>query len=128
MARRRSPVRLVIALSVAAALAIFLVYTALAGGTPSLRPSQVAGHDGRVSVAGKVVGQPSGTARGPEGLRFTIKDVQGTATLPVVYRGSVPDLFKTGRDISVEGSFQSGVFVADKLVTKCPSKYTNKAS
>ena len=81
-----------------------------------------------MSVAGKVVGQPSGTARGPEGLRFTIKDVQGTATLPVVYRGSVPDLFKTGRDVSVEGSIQNGVFVADKLVTKCPSKYTNKPS
>jgi cytochrome c-type biogenesis protein CcmE len=28
----------------------------------------------------------------------------------------------------VEGSLQNGVFVADKLVTKCPSKYTNKAT
>ena len=123
---RRSPVRLVIALSIAGALAIFLVYTALAGGTPSLRPSQLAGHDGRVSVAGKVVGQPSGTARGPGGLRFTLRDVQGSASVPVVYHGSVPDLFRTGRDVSVEGSLQNGVFVADKLVTKCPSKYTNK--
>jgi cytochrome c-type biogenesis protein CcmE len=125
---RRSPVRLVIALSIAAALAIFLVYTALAGGTPSLRPSQLAGHDGRVSVAGKVVGQPSGTARGADGLHFTLRDVQGTATVPVVYHGSVPDLFATGRDVSVEGSVHNGVFVADKLVTKCPSKYTNKTS
>ena len=82
----------------------------------------------RVSVAGKVVGQPTGTARGPDGLQFTIRDVEGTVTLPVVYRGSVPDLFKTGRDVSVEGSLQNGVFVADKLVTKCPSKYTNKQS
>jgi cytochrome c-type biogenesis protein CcmE len=125
---RRSPVRLVIALSVAAALAIFLVYTALAGGTPSLRPSQLAGHDGHVSVAGKVVGQPTGSARGPDGLRFTLRDVQGTASVPVVYHGSVPDLFRTGRDVSVEGSLQNGVFVADKLVTKCPSKYTNEAT
>ena len=128
MARRRSPARLVIALSVAAALAVFLLYTALAGGTPSLRPSQLAGHDGRVSVAGKVVGQPSGTARGPKGCASRSADVEGTATLPVVYRGSVPDLFKTGRDVSVRGMLQNGVFVADKLVTKCPSKYTNKQS
>jgi cytochrome c-type biogenesis protein CcmE len=120
-------VRLVVALSVAAALAIFLVYTALAGGTPSLRPSQLAGHDGRVSVAGKVVGKPSGTARAPNGLRFTIRDVQGTATVPVVYRGSVPDLFRTGRDVSVEGSLRNGIFVADTLVTKCPSKYSPSA-
>jgi cytochrome c-type biogenesis protein CcmE len=126
VARRRSPARLVIALSVAAALAIFLVYTALAGGTPSLRPSQLAGQDGRVSVAGKVVGTPTGTARGPGGLHFTLRDVQGTASVPVVYRGSVPDLFRTGRDVSVEGSLQNGVFVADKLVTKCPSKYSAK--
>ena len=128
MARRRSPARLVIALSVAAALAIFLVYTALAGGTPSLRPSQLAGQDGRVSVAGKVVGTPTGTARGLSGLHFTLRDVQGTASVPVVYRGSVPDLFRTGRDVSVEGSLQNGVFVADKLVTKCPSKYSAKGT
>ena len=128
MARRRSPARLVIALSVAAALAIFLVYTALAGGTPSLRPSQLAGEDGRVSVAGKVVGTSTGTARGPSGLHFTLRDVQGTASVPVVYRGSVPDLFRTGRDVSVEGSLQNGVFVADKLVTKCPSKYSAKGT
>ncbi|MEO8290362.1 MAG: cytochrome c maturation protein CcmE [Gaiellaceae bacterium] len=128
MARRRSPARLVIALSVAAALAVFLVYTALAGGTPSLQPSDLSGQSGRISVAGKVVGKPTGTARGESGLRFTLRDVQGTARVPVVYRGSVPDLFRTGRDVSVEGTLVNGVFVGDKLVTKCPSKYTNKAS
>jgi cytochrome c-type biogenesis protein CcmE len=128
VARRRSPVRLVIALSVAAALAVFLVYTSLAGGTPSLQPSDLSGQGGRISVAGKVVGTPTGTARGPEGLHFTLRDVQGTATVPVVYRGSVPDLFRVGRDVSVEGKLQNGVFVADELVTKCPSKYTNKSA
>lgn len=128
MARRRSPVRLVIALSIAATLAVFLVYTALAGGTPSLQPSDLNGQGGRIALAGKVVGQPTGSARGPNGLHFTLRDVQGTASVPVVYRGSVPDLFRVGRDISVEGKLQNGVFVADKLVTKCPSKYTNKAS
>ena len=128
MARRRSPVRLVIALSIAATLAVFLVYTALAGGTPSLQPSDLNGQTGRIALAGKVVGQPSGSARGANGLHFTLRDVQGTASVPVVYRGSVPDLFRVGRDISVEGKLQNGVFVADTLVTKCPSKYTNKAS
>lgn len=127
MARRRSPVRLVIALSIAATLAIFLVYTALAGGTPSLQPSDLNGQSGRIALAGKVVGQPTGSARGPDGLHFTLRDVQGTASVPVVYRGSVPDLFRVGRDISVEGKLRNGVFVADKLVTKCPSKYTAKA-
>jgi cytochrome c-type biogenesis protein CcmE len=49
-------------------------------------------------------------------------------TIPVVYKGSVPDLFKTGRDVVVDGRLRHGVFVAvpDTLVTKCPSKYAPK--
>lgn len=126
MARRRNPARLVVALSVAAALAIFLVYNALAGGTQQLRPSELRGQSDTVVLAGLVVGKPAGDARG-DGLRFTLADPQGegSARVPVVYRGSVPDLFRTGRDISVTGKVRNGVFVAepDSLVTKCPSKY-----
>jgi len=125
---KRSPVRLIVALSVAAVLAVFLLYTSIAGGgTPSLRPSQLAGHKERVSLAGKVVGQPKGDAHAA-GLRFTLRDVEGTATVQVVYKGSVPDLFRTGRDIVVDGRLRNGVFVAvpDTLVTKCPSKYAPK--
>ena len=45
--------------------------------------------------------------------------------MPVVYRGSVPDQFKLGREIIVDGRYAHGTFVAkrDTLVTKCPSKY-----
>ena len=51
---RPSPVRLVIALSVAAVLAIFLLYVSVAGGTPSIQPSQLSGHKGNVALVGKV--------------------------------------------------------------------------
>ena len=84
MRQRRSPARLVIALSVAATLAVFLLYTSFAGGaTPSLRPSQLADHPGKVSLAGVVLGPVSGDARGT-GKRFTLRDIDGTATVPVV--------------------------------------------
>ena len=87
MSKRRNPARLVVALSVAAVLAVFLLYTSFAGGaTPSLRPSQLAAHPGEVSLAGRVVGPVSGEARG-SGLRFTLKDIDGAATVPVVYTG-----------------------------------------
>jgi cytochrome c-type biogenesis protein CcmE len=118
----------VIALSVAAVLAVFLLYSSIAGGgTPALRPSSVAGHTGRVSITGRVIGKPAGDAHGA-GLHFRLRDVKGTATVPVVYKGSVPDLFRTGRDIVVDGTLRNGVFVAvpGTLVTKCPSKYTPK--
>jgi cytochrome c-type biogenesis protein CcmE len=128
VARRGSPARLIVALSVAAVLAVFLLYTSIAGGgTPVLRPSQLAGHHGRVSLMGQVVGTKSGDAHGA-GLRFQLRDVKGTTTVPVVYKGSVPDLFKTGRDVVVDGRLRNGVFVAvpNTLVTKCPSKYAPK--
>jgi cytochrome c-type biogenesis protein CcmE len=128
VSRSRSPARLVIALSVAAALAVFLVYTAVAGGgTPSLRPSQLAGHDGEVALAGRVVGPVTGDAHAG-GLHFRLRDVKGTAAVPVTYTGTVPDLFNVGRDVNVTGTMQHGTFVAkqDSLVTKCPSKYTAK--
>jgi cytochrome c-type biogenesis protein CcmE len=126
VARKRSPARLVIALSIAAVLAVFLLYTSIAGGgTPSLRPSQLGSHTGEISLVGLVVGKPTGDAHAG-GLRFTLRDVKGTATVPVVYTGSVPDLFRTNRDVVVSGRFENGTFVAKpgSLVTKCPSKYT----
>jgi cytochrome c-type biogenesis protein CcmE len=48
--------------------------------------------------------------------------------VPVVYKGSVPDLFRSGRDVVVDGRLRNGVFVAvpNTLVTKCPSKYVPK--
>jgi cytochrome c-type biogenesis protein CcmE len=116
----------VIALSVAAALAVFLLYTSLAGGgVPSLQPGQLEGREGKVSLAGKVVEIAGGNARG-EGLRFTLGDLEGPATVPVLYTGSVPDLFWEDRHVFLEGELRGGVFVAEpgSMVTKCPSKYS----
>jgi cytochrome c-type biogenesis protein CcmE len=117
----------VIALSVAAALAIFVVYTALAGaGVAQLTPSTVAGAKGTVLLVGKVVGpvqQLSGGRR-----RFEVKDIGDTrpGRVFVNYSGSVPDLFGTGKDISVSGQMRNGSFAATpgSLITKCPDHYT----
>ncbi|HEY3549556.1 MAG TPA: cytochrome c maturation protein CcmE [Gaiellaceae bacterium] len=124
-----SPARLVIALSVAAALAVFVVYTALAGnGVAQLTPSSLAGHKGDVTLVGTVLGKPQARdAYKKVGMRFKLKDIgsRNAARVPVVYHGSVPDLFKTGRHVVVEGTLHNGVFVAKpgSLTTKCPSKY-----
>jgi cytochrome c-type biogenesis protein CcmE len=126
--RRGNMPRLVIALSVASALAVFLLYTSLAGSaTPSLTPRSVIGHSGEVTIAGAAVGPLSGDAHG-SGLRFTLQEIGGTARVPVVYRGSVPDLFKLGRHVFLQGRLHNGVFeaVPGSLVTKCPSKYVGK--
>ena len=123
---RASPARLVIALSVAAALAIFVFYTAVAGaGTPQIQPSDLAKHHGDVLLVGAVVGPVTGNAHSAP-MRFRLKNVQGRSrTVAVSYTGSVPDLFKVGRHVVVEGTLHNGVFVSKpgSLVTKCPSKY-----
>ena len=117
-----------IALSVAATLAIFLLYTSIAGGgTPSVLPSDVATHTGHVTLAGRVVGNVDREGRT---IRFTLRDPKGTATVPVTYTGSVPDMFQVGRDVYLQGALTRGTFVGESgtLVTRCPSKYTKAKS
>jgi cytochrome c-type biogenesis protein CcmE len=112
---------------VAAILAVFLLYTSIAGGgTPSVAPSELDGRTGQVSLTGVVVGPVTGDAHAG-GMRFRLRDIKGgTETVPVLYRGSVPDQFKIGRDLVVDGNLRNGTFVAvsGSMVTKCPSKYT----
>ncbi len=57
-------------------------------------------------------------------LRFTITDVKIEASLPVVYQGVVPDTFKVGNEVVVEGQLNSdGIFQGHTLVAKCASRY-----
>ncbi len=54
--------------------------------------------------------------------RFTL--VGATHEVPVLYRGPIPEMFQSGRQVVVEGAIDSsGVFQADLLLTKCASKY-----
>ena len=132
MARKASPARLVIALSVAAVLAVFLLYTSIAGGgNPSLAPSELGKRTEVVQLAGLVVGPVRGDAHA-SGLEFALEDIDGksSARVPVLYTGSVPDLFKVGRHIVLTGRLEKGVFVAEPgtMITKCPSKYSPEPS
>ena len=124
MARNPRSVRLVLALSVAGVLAVFLLYVSLAGGrTAQVNPSELSRHTGNVSLVGKVVGTVHGAGYSNNGLHFAVSDIgaKQAESVPVVYRGSVPDLFRTGREVRLEGRLQNGVFVAkpDSLRTKC---------
>jgi cytochrome c-type biogenesis protein CcmE len=132
VAPKRSPARLIVALSVAAVLAVFLLYTSIAGGgTPSVQPSELGDRTGEVSLAGRVVAPITGDAHAG-GLRFRLRDIQGDAkaTVKVLYRGSVPDQIKLDRELVVDGRLRNGIFVAEpgSMVTKCPSTYTAKPS
>lgn len=58
-------------------------------------------------------------------LSFTI--TEGGQSLPVVYHGTVPDTFKAGAIVVVEGQVNSdGILKAQIIMPKCPSKYVPK--
>jgi cytochrome c-type biogenesis protein CcmE len=114
---------------VAAVLAVFLLYTAVAGhSTPTVTPSQIKAQTGKLAVVGTVVGPVKGDPHGASGLRFTLKDPTGSnaSRVAVVYRGtSPPPLFEVGRSVVVTGEFAGGTLAGSSILTKCPSKYTS---
>ncbi|MDR2800097.1 MAG: cytochrome c maturation protein CcmE [Desulfovibrio sp.] len=59
------------------------------------------------------------------GVRFQLEDKDNTSrTLWVEYEGPVPDTFKAGAEVIVEGRLEpQSSFRAQTLMTKCPSKY-----
>ena len=67
-----------------------------------------------------------GLSGGPGSLaasfRLQDKDDVGKA-IWVDYKGAVPDTFKPGVEVIVEGAMKSDRFAATTLMTKCPSKY-----
>ncbi len=56
-------------------------------------------------------------------LRFVLEDMDGADRMPVLYRGVVPDTFKPGAEVVLEGKSAADVFEAKALLTKCASKY-----
>jgi cytochrome c-type biogenesis protein CcmE len=122
---RKRKIRLVVALGAAICLAAALVYTSFSASTEASKPSEV--KPGRsYELTGKVV--TDSVRREGDELHFRIRDRDGTASVPVLYTGVVPDPFREGREVIVSGELQRGTFVAerDSLVTKCPSKFTKE--
>lgn len=86
--------------------------------------------DGKnVQVGGKVV--EGSIVRDGSGYHFTILDLTGKqATVKVDYSGQMPETFGPNVDVVVTGPFAAATAVisAEKLQTKCPTKYQAQAS
>jgi cytochrome c-type biogenesis protein CcmE len=123
-------IRLVVALSAAVLLAVALIYTSFSASSEAKQPSELLNVSSGESyeMTGVVV---PGSVRheGPE-LNFRVADRENSsASIPVRYRGEVPDPFREGREVIVTGHVQEGTFIADRdsLITKCPSKFAAEA-
>jgi cytochrome c-type biogenesis protein CcmE len=81
---------------------------------------------GEARVLGTVKDDVERSSDGLE-VRFTAED--GGASMPVVYKGTLPDIFRPGIRVVVEGRMGSdGVFHARTLLAKCPSRFTSGGS
>jgi cytochrome c-type biogenesis protein CcmE len=59
-------------------------------------------------------------------VTFVVTD--GTNQVQVVFSGAAPDTLKDGAEAVAEGALGTdGVFHADKLFAKCPSKFQSKS-
>ncbi|MHB1125817.1 MAG: cytochrome c maturation protein CcmE [Bacillota bacterium] len=72
---------------------------------------------------GKLVG--SSVNFDSKNIVLTFKVTDGTKEMPVIYNGIAPDNFEDEADVILKGSYDSekGVFKADTVETRCPSKY-----
>ena len=127
---RKRKIRLAVALGAAVLLAVGLIYTSFSASTEAKQPSEVlaAGPGDSYDVTGRVV-EDSVEHDGAR-LRFEIADRDDpSASVPVLYSGTVPDPFREGREVIVTGRLEEGTLLAehDSLITKCPSKFSEEA-
>ena len=89
-------------------------------------PTQIATKEAPVGKTFRIGGlvQDGTLKRDTDGLtiRFTVTDTANT--IPVVYKGILPDLFKEGRGCVAQGRVGSdGVFYADQIMAKHDENY-----
>ena len=106
----------------------YLAYIGFAGSAvyyytvSELLEQESPANENTVRVNGQVAADSIEKETGSLTLRFII--TEGEVSLPVLYQGIVPDAFTDGIDIVMEGHLNSsGVFQANNILTKCPSKY-----
>jgi cytochrome c-type biogenesis protein CcmE len=89
-------------------------------------PTQVAAKEAPVDRAFRIGGlvEDGTLKRDADGLtvRFTVTDT--AASIPVVYKGILPDLFKEGRGCVAQGKIgPDGIFQADQVLAKHDENY-----
>jgi cytochrome c-type biogenesis protein CcmE len=111
------------------ALALVLVLVALEGSIvffnsptdvveKNIRPGT------RIRVGGLV---KEGSVQRGESLAVRFEVTDGKSTVPVSYRGLLPDLFREGQGIVAEGALDpAGTFVADSVLAKHDETYMPK--
>ena len=127
MKKRHKRITFIVASLAALGLAAWLVLGAFRQNLVFFfSPTQVATKEAPVNKTFRIGGlvENGSLKRETDGLtiRFTVTDTANT--IPVVYKGIMPDLFKEGRGCVAQGRIGSdGVFYADQIMAKHDENY-----
>jgi len=101
------------------------VYFVTVSEALAMEPSQLS----QARLFGMVAAEDLTRFDHPAGVGFNLVDKDDrTKVVRVEYKGVVPDTFKPGMEVIVEGGLtqEENVFKAGVLMTKCPSKYEKR--
>lgn len=127
MKRRHKRIALIVGGLAALGIAAALVLSAFQNNLVFFfSPSQVAAKEAPVNKTFRVGGlvENGSLQRDNDGLtvRFTVTDT--AKSIPVVYKGILPDLFKEGKGCVAQGRIgEDGVFHADQVLAKHDENY-----
>ena len=137
--KTKFPIRFVVGPLLIAAALVWLVTSSMRATTLRVVPVEELRHPEkgdqafvgqRLRVAGFIGADGAQKAReessnGTVGFsRFRVTDEKGQAALLVEYRNALPDTFRKGGPVQVDGVYEAGgTMRAEHVFTKCPSKY-----
>ena len=123
----RTALRWGLPVAVVAACVGYLVYSASGASAEyyvTVSELRANAPGGDVRVAGVV---QDDVQRTQGGLHVTFTEKDGTASMPVEYTGTLPDIFKPGITVVAEGRLGTdGIFHARTLLAKCPSRFSTQ--
>ena len=88
-------------------------------------PSQVAANEapqGRAFRVGGMVEKGS-VKRQPDGVTVQFIVTDTAKSIPVAYKGLLPDLFREGKGVVTQGRLENGVFIASEVLAKHDENY-----
>jgi cytochrome c-type biogenesis protein CcmE len=104
---------------------IFIVFGALSfrkNLTPYVGFNEAKSSNSSVQIIGEVLPEETKYDLENQKFLFSLKDSKGEK-MNIVFNGVKPANFEQATSIVVIGKYEGGLFLADQVLVKCPSKY-----
>lgn len=126
--KKRRRVQIILVAFVALALSTALIGYAMKDGINFFRsPTQVTSEPPRPGEVFRLGGLVEmGSLVRDQGNVITFKVTDTKTTVPVAFKGVLPDLFAEGAGVVAMGQMQDGTFVATEILAKHDEKYMPK--